>query len=80
MAASLPIIASDVNACLEVLGEGEAEVLVPSHDPVALAKALEAFILSPDKRRQWGQQAHARASQHYSIHTCARRWYDLLLN
>jgi len=80
MAASLPIIASDVNACREVLGEGEAGVLVPSHDPVALAKALEAFILSPNERQQWGQRAYHRVTHHYSIQTCAQRWYRLLLS
>ena len=79
MAASLPIVASSVAACQEVLGGGEAGVFVPPKDSLALAKALETLILSPDERQRWGQRAHRRATEHYSIQICAKRWYDLLL-
>jgi glycosyltransferase involved in cell wall biosynthesis len=79
MAASLPIVASDVAACREVLDDGDAGILVPPQDVDAMVKALEALIVSPHKREQWGQQAQARVLKHYSIQTCARRWYDLLL-
>jgi glycosyltransferase involved in cell wall biosynthesis len=79
MAASLPIVASSVSPCREVLGNGEAGLLVPPYDSHALAEALEAFILSVEKRKQWGQRAYRRAIENYSIQTCTHRWYSLLL-
>jgi len=79
MAASLPIVASDVAACREVLGNGEAGILVPPQDVGAMVKALETLIVSPHVREQWGQRAQARVSKHYSIQTCAQRWYNQLL-
>ncbi|MBE9158406.1 glycosyltransferase [Nodosilinea sp. LEGE 06152] len=80
MAASLPIVASDVAACREVLDNGKAGVLVTAKDVSVMAKVLEGFILSVDERKQWGQLAYNRAVNHYSIHTCAQRWYGQLLN
>lgn len=80
MAASLPIVASDVAACREVLADGEAGVLVAAGDVPAMAQALEGFVLSTGKRRLWGQRAYNRAVHHYSIHTCAQRWYAQLSN
>ena len=64
MAASLPIVASDVAACREVLGNGEAGILVPPQDVGAMVKALETLIVSPHVREQWGQRAQARVSKH----------------
>lgn len=80
MAASLPVVASDVAACREVLGDGAAGILVPSQDASAMAKALETFVLSSDQRQRWGQLAYRRAAEHYSIKLCAQRWYDRLLH
>ena len=46
MAAGLPVIASDVPACREVLGGGSAGVLVPPGDPLGLAQAIGALLSS----------------------------------
>jgi glycosyltransferase involved in cell wall biosynthesis len=79
MAAGLPIIASDVPACREVLNAGAAGILVPPQDAPALAAAIADLMPSPPARATWGQRAYAHAAQHYSIQTCAQRWYDRLL-
>jgi glycosyltransferase involved in cell wall biosynthesis len=50
MAAELPIIASDVPACREVLVEGEYGKLVPPSDPEALSEAIIRLIQSPPDR------------------------------
>lgn len=44
LAAGLPVIASDVPACREVLGEGRWGTLVPAGDPAALAASLIAGL------------------------------------
>jgi glycosyltransferase involved in cell wall biosynthesis len=40
MAAGLPVVASDVPACRETLGDGRWGELVPASDPAALARAV----------------------------------------
>jgi glycosyltransferase involved in cell wall biosynthesis len=40
--------------------------LVPAHDPVALADALEALIVDRDLRQKMGAAGRARVEQHFS--------------
>jgi glycosyltransferase involved in cell wall biosynthesis len=44
LAAGRPIVATDVPGCREAVRNGQNGFLVPSHDAVALAKALEVLI------------------------------------
>lgn len=78
MAASLPIVASDVPACREVLGDGEAGFLVSQGNPEALALVLEKLFSCDEERTNWGKRAYQRAVTHHSIQKCAERWYKLL--
>jgi glycosyltransferase involved in cell wall biosynthesis len=80
MAAGLPVVASDVPACREVLGAGAAGLLVPPGDPAPLARAICALLGSERARAQWAGRALARATERYDAAICARTWYDLLLN
>jgi glycosyltransferase involved in cell wall biosynthesis len=80
MAASLPIVASDVPACREVLGDGEAGFLVSQGNPEALALVLEKLLSCDEERTNWGKRAYQRAVTHYSIQKCAERWYRALLS
>ncbi|MBD2459664.1 glycosyltransferase [Oscillatoria sp. FACHB-1407] len=80
MAASLPVVASRVAACQEVLNQGEAGILVPPQDADAMAKAFETLIRFPKEQKTWGRRAYNRAVKHYTIQTCAQQWYNLLLN
>jgi glycosyltransferase involved in cell wall biosynthesis len=72
MAASLPIVASDVNGLDEVVIDGTTGFLVPPDDPAALAAALRRLIDDPVKRRAFGQAAHERALERFSL----QRWRD----
>lgn len=80
MAASLPIVASDVPACREVLGEGAAGFLVSPNLPSSLAEALTPLILSQEKRDYWGIKAYQHVAEYYTIQRCAQLWYETLLN
>ena len=78
MAAGLPVIASDVPACREVLADGAAGVLVPPSDVEAWACALQELMDQPAKRAQLAKAALLRATT-YDIKLCAQRWYQELL-
>ena len=77
MAAGLPIIASDVPACREVLREGAAGELLPPGDVVAWAECLECLMASASQRDALAEMALAHADR-YDIRTTAERWCRLL--
>lgn len=76
MAAGLPVVASDVAACREVLGGGSG-ILVPPRDADALATAIEALGTDETARREWGERARAHAVQ-FGAERCAASWEALL--
>jgi glycosyltransferase involved in cell wall biosynthesis len=62
MAAGLPVVASDVGAIPEMVGEsGE---MVPPGDAAALAAALRR-LRDPERRRRLGEAAHERVHENY---------------
>ena len=79
MAAGLPVVASDVPACREVLAGGDAGILVPARNPAALATALRILLQDPALRAGWSRRATARVHAAYTAERCAADWYRLLL-
>lgn len=78
MAVGLPIVASDVPACREVLS-GRCGELVRPRDPAALANAILGLLTDPARAQRLGCTARLRAEHAYSIAACARRYYDYFL-
>nr|WP_141561449.1 glycosyltransferase [Synechococcus sp. WH 8016] len=77
MAAGLPIIASDVPACREVLRDGAAGELLPSGDVSAWAERLEGLMVSASQRDALSDMARSHANR-YDIRITAERWCRLL--
>ena len=63
MAAGLPVIASDSGSLPEIVG---ADHCVPRGDPRALAAAMAALHADPDRRRDEGEAALARARERFA--------------
>lgn len=78
MAAGVPIIATDVPACREVLAGGAAGLLAPPADPMALAERLRRLIDAPGAAARLAEVALHRARTDYAVATCARRWTAVL--
>ena len=57
----LPIVTSSVNGVKEVIVDEETGLLVPPHDPPALATALERLIADREMARRLGMNAQAKA-------------------
>ncbi|MBI3989054.1 MAG: glycosyltransferase family 4 protein [candidate division NC10 bacterium] len=66
MAAGLPIVATRVCGIPEVLGEGEAGLLVEAESAPALAQGIEKLLLDPAQRTRLGKAAQKRARR-YSV-------------
>ncbi len=77
LAAGLPVLASDVPACREVLADGRAGLLLPAADPAAWARGLGPLLRDADQRRALAARGAAQAHR-LDAAPMARRWYRLL--
>jgi glycosyltransferase involved in cell wall biosynthesis len=73
-AMALPVVATDVRGCREVVAPGSSGFLVPVRDPAALATALIVFA-NVTQRARFGQSARSRAVEHFD----ERRIVDTVL-
>lgn len=73
MSYSLPVIATAVGGNVEVLNPGGG-LLVPPHDPAALAKAIRRMAGSAALRAETGQAARQTIIDHYSLDRMAQSW------
>jgi glycosyltransferase involved in cell wall biosynthesis len=67
MAASCPVIASDVASLPEVVGRDGAGILVDPASVDQLAAALVELAEDPDRRRAMGERAHERARKRFPL-------------
>jgi glycosyltransferase involved in cell wall biosynthesis len=77
-----PSVATRVGQCADVLDGGDAGILVPPHDPQALADALVRLLQSPEERERLAQRAWRHAMDHHSVAAVMRQItgiYDTLL-
>lgn len=66
MAASLPVVATDVGGNPESVLHGETGLIVPPHKPAALAEALVGLLLDRDRARWMGAAGRVRVSTRFS--------------
>jgi glycosyltransferase involved in cell wall biosynthesis len=77
MAAGLPVIASDVPACREVLKDGDAGELLPTGHAAAWTERLAELMGSREGRQVVAGRARTHAAS-YDIRHTAEQWYQLL--
>jgi glycosyltransferase involved in cell wall biosynthesis len=65
-AAGLPVVATRVGDCEEVLDSGRAGLLVPPQSPSELAEALLSLFGSPELRAEFGKRFLRRVQELYS--------------
>ncbi len=56
-----PVIASNVGGLPEIVSHGETGLLVPPHDPIALAHAIEEILTHPEEGIRMGKEGRNRA-------------------
>jgi len=77
MAAGLPLLASDVPACRELLADGAAGELLPPADPPGWTQRLAGLMADPRARSALARRAR-RHRQRFAIAPSAAAWYRLL--
>lgn len=70
MACGTPVVASDSSSMPEVLGD--AAILVPPEDPVAMSRAMLRLLTEPDLAAEYTRRGQARAAM-YQWDEIARR-------
>jgi glycosyltransferase involved in cell wall biosynthesis len=73
MAAGLPVVATRVGGTPDVVVEGVTGYLVPSDDPLALARALKALIRDSGLRYQMGAAGRHRVEERFSVERMVER-------
>jgi glycosyltransferase involved in cell wall biosynthesis len=63
----LACVATRVSAIPELVRDGQTGLLVEENHPAALARALEALITSPARRRALGQAGQQRVAELFSL-------------
>ncbi|MEK7829662.1 MAG: glycosyltransferase, partial [Acidobacteriota bacterium] len=66
--AGLPVVATEVGQCAEVLGD-DAGITVPPSEPDELAEALISLLESAELRRELGEKLRQRVRRLYSADT-----------
>ncbi|MEM7141890.1 MAG: glycosyltransferase family 4 protein [Actinomycetota bacterium] len=81
-AMGLPVVASDIRGCRQVVRPRVTGTLFPVDDAAALADALRPLIGDDVRRRRMGDAARARAREHFDdrdVVATTLRTYDWLL-
>jgi sugar transferase (PEP-CTERM/EpsH1 system associated) len=82
MASALPVVATRVGGNSELIAEGETGTLVPAADPVALADAIEVYLIDSALRQRRGRAGRERVEQGFSIDEMVNKYvqvYDRIL-
>jgi glycosyltransferase involved in cell wall biosynthesis len=77
MLLELPVVASDVGSVSELVLSEETGVLVPSEDPIALARAVTDLLADPARRRQLGRRGREIVLERFTPQAMAREFESL---
>ncbi|MDT1958275.1 glycosyltransferase [Carnobacterium divergens] len=69
MAASLPVVATNVDGFMEVVDDGVTGIIVKKKDAVSIANGLEKLILDANLRNTMGKAGYERVIKEY-------KWFD----
>lgn len=78
MAAGIPIVATQIPECREILDDGGCGMLVPPVDPEALAKSIGSLLDNPALRQKVTVAAAARVPLLYDVGLMTERYRELL--
>lgn len=69
-AMGVPVIATDIRGCRQVVTHDVTGVLVPVRDPAAIARAIADLASDSDRRRRMGEAAREKARREFDQRRC----------
>jgi len=79
-ACGLPLITTDVPGCRELVEHTHNGLLVPAHDPTALAEAIATLAASPAERQRMGQNGRRLIEDSLNERAIAQQTVDVILS
>lgn len=83
MAASLPVVATNVGGNAEAVQDGVSGYIVPSEDPQALAASIMELLAAPIKAKSMGAAGKQRVEEKFTVEAMMKQTtgtYQKLLN
>jgi glycosyltransferase involved in cell wall biosynthesis len=77
MAAGLPAVVTDVGGNNELIEHGHSGYIAPRNDPRAFAHYLQKIARDEAMRKRFGENAHQRACEWFSIGRTIQQYVDL---
>jgi glycosyltransferase involved in cell wall biosynthesis len=77
MAASKPVVASDVHGIPEMVKNNLNGFLVPSKNPELLADKIMDLLSNPALAKQMGVEGRKMIEKHFEINIIASKWLEL---
>jgi glycosyltransferase involved in cell wall biosynthesis len=77
MAAGLPMIVTNVGGNAEAVLDGVTGLIVPPHDPQALARSIVHLARDPKLRQRYGGAGRERVESHFLLDTCVAKYEAL---
>lgn len=77
MAVGMPVVATDVAGCRDVVTDGETGLLVPARDVDALAAGLIRLLDDRALAERLGAAAREHCLKHFTLDRCVERYVDL---
>ena len=74
MAAGVPVIATAVGACCEVLDEGQLGILVPPEAPQHMADAIYRIAKNLEEAQVWVNKAKEKVLREFTIEKMAHEY------
>ena len=78
MAAGVPVVATRIRACEELVSDQQTGLLVPVADVQALAEAIRLLVNDPDRRAAMGREARVRAQERHDERIVLARQLEVL--
>jgi glycosyltransferase involved in cell wall biosynthesis len=79
MAATRPVVATNVGSVRDIVADGETGLLVPAAAPAQLARAILHVLHDPDLAERFGRHGRARVEQRFALDVMVRGHEDLFL-
>jgi glycosyltransferase involved in cell wall biosynthesis len=74
MSVGVPIVATDVGACQEILEQGKLGTLIPPENPQQMAEAIQKVIEHPEVVKMQVEKAREKAFQEFTIANMAQEY------
>jgi glycosyltransferase involved in cell wall biosynthesis len=76
-AAGVPVVATAVGGCPEVIADGETGLLVPPGNPDALAGSILSLLADSDRRVAFGNAGRRRMHERFTFEAQANAYWNL---